>query len=319
MAHFGFQMPNFTLGVPDDALFDRVVELARAAERGGFESLWVMDHFFQLPPLGGPDQPMLEAYTLLGALAARTERARLGVLVTGVTYRNPALVAKMTTTLDVVSRGRAICGLGAAWYDVEHDGLGFDFPPARERLDRLEEAVQVCRAMFREERPTFDGRYYRIKEAPNLPRPIQPGGPPIMVGGGGEKRTLRIVARHADMANFSGDAETVRRKLAVLREHCEEAGRDPAEVMPTRLATLGITETAEQGAQMRAVVEKAAGLEAARGFNIGPEEEIVDQIGALRETGMDYFIFNMPFATPEQVEEAGRLLTATFGPAQASP
>src|SRR3984893_16093392 len=156
MTRFGLQLPNFTLGVPDDQLFDRVVELAVTGEESGFASLWVMDHLYQLPALGGPDQPMLEAYTLLGGIAARTSRAELGTLVTRVTYRNPALVAKIITPPDVIWRGRAALGIGAAWYDVEHEGLGFDFPAAKERLDRLEEAVQICRAMFTEDAPSFD-------------------------------------------------------------------------------------------------------------------------------------------------------------------
>ncbi len=182
---FGLQIPNFTAAAAPAGIFDEVVAMAAAAEDTGFDSVWVMDHFYQLPPMGGPDAPMLDSYTLLGALAARTSRVRLGALVTGVTYRNPAHLAKIVTTLDVISGGRAVLGLGAAWYDVEHEGLGFDFPPAPERLDRLEEALQICRAMFHEEAPSFDGRYYRIDEARNVPRPIQPGGPPILVGGGG--------------------------------------------------------------------------------------------------------------------------------------
>ena len=168
---FGLQIPNFTADAPA-GLFDGVVAMATAAEETGFDSVWVMDHFYQLPPMGGPDAPMLDSYTLLGALAALTSRVRLGAMVTGVTYRNPAHLAKIVTTLDVISGGRAILGLGAAWYDVEHEGLGFDFPAAPERLDRLEEALQICRAMFREEAPSFDGRYYRIHEARNVPRPI---------------------------------------------------------------------------------------------------------------------------------------------------
>src|ERR1700688_4307686 len=154
----GLQIPNFTVGVPDDQLFETVAQLAGTAEDSGFDSLWVMDHFYQLPALGGPSQPMLESYTLLGGLAARTNRIRLATMVTGVTYRNPALLAKIVTTLDVISAGRAMLGIGAAWYDVEHEGLGVEFPPAGERLDRLEEAVQICRAMVRDELPTFKGR-----------------------------------------------------------------------------------------------------------------------------------------------------------------
>ena len=166
---FGLQIPNFTAGETPGSLFDGVVDMATAAEETGFDSVWVMDHFYQLPPMGGPSQSMLDSYTLLGALAARTSRVRLGTMVTGVTYRNPAHLAKIITTLDVISSGRAILGIGAAWYDVEHEGLGFDFPPARERLDRLEEALQICRAMFTEDAPSFDGRYYRIHEARNVP------------------------------------------------------------------------------------------------------------------------------------------------------
>src|SRR5437660_7741740 len=170
-AFFGFHMPTFTFpGVPSDRLFDRVAENAKAAESAGFDLVTVMDHFYQIRGVGPETEPMLEAYSTLSALAARTSRVRLGTLVTGVTYRNPALVAKMVTTLDVISGGRALLGIGAAWHDAEHEGLGFDFPPAPERLDRLEEALQICRAMFREESPSFDGRYYRIRGATNVPR-----------------------------------------------------------------------------------------------------------------------------------------------------
>src|SRR5471032_2815639 len=182
MTTFGYQIPGFrSAGSSDSEIFDNTLAHARAAEESGFSSVWVMDHFWQLPALGGPDEPILEAYTLLGALAARTERVQLGTLVTGVTYRNPALLAKMVTTLDIISKGRAILGIGAAWYEPEHDGFDFDFPRAGERLDRLEEAVQICRAMFREDHASWSGRYYSITDARNVPRPIQPGGPPIMI------------------------------------------------------------------------------------------------------------------------------------------
>ena len=172
---FGLQIPNFTVGAPGD-LFAEVLDRANAAEEAGYDSVWVMDHFYQLPPMGGPSQPMLDAYTLLGAIAARTSRVRLGALVTGVTYRNPAHLAKIVTTLDVISAGRAILGIGAAWYDVEHEGLGFDFPSAGERLDRLEEALQICRGMFAGASPTFDGTYYRTHDAQNIPPPGCTGG-----------------------------------------------------------------------------------------------------------------------------------------------
>src|SRR3974390_1921548 len=161
MADFGIQFPNFSGFAPDD-LFEQVAAVSVAADESGFNSIWVMDHFFQLPSLGGPDQPMLEAYTLLGALAARTRRVQLGTLVTGVTYRNPSILAKIVTTLDVISRGRAILGIGGAWYDVEHQGLGVGFPGAGVRLDMLEEAVQVCRAMFTGDDVSFSGAHYQL-------------------------------------------------------------------------------------------------------------------------------------------------------------
>jgi alkanesulfonate monooxygenase SsuD/methylene tetrahydromethanopterin reductase-like flavin-dependent oxidoreductase (luciferase family) len=173
MTRIGIQLPNFS-GFDSGGLFDHVVGLVTTAEESGFDSIWVMDHFFQLPPLGGPDHPMLEAYTLLGALAARTERVQLGTLVTGVTYRNPGILAKVVTTLDVISRGRAILGIGGAWYDVEHRSLGIEFPSDRVRLDMLEEAVQVCRAMFTGDDVSFKGTHFRLDHARNLPRPYNP-------------------------------------------------------------------------------------------------------------------------------------------------
>ena len=175
MTKLGYQIPNFTYpGVGPDGLFEAVARQAEAADRSGFDTVLVMDHFYQLPMLGPPDHNMIEAYTLLAALSQRTSAVRLGALVTGNTYRNPALLAKGATTLDVISGGRAMFGLGAAWNDVEHDGYGFEFPPLRERMDRLDEALTIVRKMFTEERPAFEGRYYRIQEALNEPRPIQP-------------------------------------------------------------------------------------------------------------------------------------------------
>jgi len=306
---FGLQIPNFSPDVPPGALFDGVVAMAAAAEESGFDSVWVMDHFYQLPPMGGPAQPMLDSYTLLGALAARTARVRLGTMVTGVTYRNPAHLAKIVTTLDVISAGRAILGIGAAWYDVEHEGLGFDFPPAGERLDRLDEALRICRAMFTEESPSFDGRYYRIHEARNVPRPVQSGGPPILVGGGGEKRTLRLVARYADMTNIVGDPATIAHKVGVLRAHCAEVGRDPSEVTVSRLSTLVLTGSSEETAATRDFLRQATGQEPTTA-DIGTAEELVARIEELASAGVEYFVFNMPTGSPEMVRQVGDVLVA---------
>jgi F420-dependent oxidoreductase-like protein len=314
MTTFGLQIPGFTHADETDAqMFDHVVAQARAAEAGGFSSVWVMDHFWQLQALGGPDQPILEAYVLLGAIAARTERVQLGTLVTGVTYRNPALLAKMVTTLDIVSKGRAVLGIGAAWYEPEHIGLGFDFPPVKERMDRLEEAVQICRAMFRDERPSFAGRYYRIEEARNVPRPLQPGGPPIMIGGSGERRTLRLVAQYADLCNVSGGAETVRHKLAVLRDHCAAVGRDPGEITTTRLGTLVLTPNADETARASEFLRGIAGDDFSEQFTVGQEAEIVEQVRELVDAGVDELIFNMPLSDPATVQRAGERLVAAFG------
>jgi F420-dependent oxidoreductase-like protein len=186
MIKVGLQIPNFTYpATAPDRLFESVAAAAVAAEDAGADTVMVMDHFYQLPLLGPPDAEMLEAYTLLGGLAARTKRVKLGTLVTGVTYRNPAILAKIVTTLDVISAGRAFLGIGAAWYDVEHAGLGVDFPPVKERFERLEEALHICRAMFRGERPTFQGKHYAVAGAINSPAPVTPGGPPIIKGGQG--------------------------------------------------------------------------------------------------------------------------------------
>ena len=307
---FGLQLPNFTLGVPDVDLFDKVTEFATAAEDTGFSSLWVMDHFYQLPALGGADQPMLEAYTLLGALAAVTETAQLGTLVTGVTYRNPAMLAKIITTLDVISKGRAILGIGAAWHDIEHDGLGFAFPPVKERMDRLEEAVQICRAMFDHDHADFEGAHYVIRDARNLPRPIS--RPKIMIGGGGEKRTLKLVAKYADQCNITGDPEMIRHKIKVIEDHCASVGRDPAEIEITRMATLFLTHSAEQTTQTKEFVTNAAGADAAGGAVIGEEQEIVDQVAAAYEAGVDEAIFNMPLSSVDDVRRVGELLAKTF-------
>jgi len=313
MTSFGYQIPGFRHGGrPDDEIFDATLAHAQAAEAGGFASLWVMDHFWQLPALGGPDEPILEAYTLLGALAARTARVELGALVTGVTYRNPALLAKMVTTLDVISHGRAILGLGAAWYAEEHQGYGFAFPTAGERLDRLEEAVQICRAMLRGARPTIAGRFYTTDDARNVPLPVRPGGPPVMIGGSGERRTLRLVAQYADMCNVSGGPGTVRHKLDVLRAHCDDVGRDIREITTTRLGTLVLTPNADETARVRTFLSGMAGDQFSEQFTVGEADDVLRDVESLIGSGLDGLIFNMPLSDPETVGRAGELLTRNF-------
>jgi len=321
MKLLGFQIPNFTFpGVPDDRLFDHIAGLASTAEGAGFDAAFVMDHFYQLPNIGPRTEPMLEAYTLLSGIAARTSRLRLGALVTGVTYRNPALLAKTVTTLDVVSSGRAILGIGAAWNEDEHNGYGFEFPPVGERLSRLEEAVRICRQMFTQEEVDFEGRFYRVRGALNFPRPVRKGGPPIMIGGGGEQRTLKFVAQYADMCNIFGDVEMVRRKMAVLAEHCRAAGRDPKSIVKTRLGSLIIRKTQAEADRVLEGILQRPGVDRGRVlgmFIAGDPDRVTREAQALLDAGLDGLIFNMPHVEdPEAIDLAGRTLAGRLEPAR---
>ncbi|PSL04171.1 F420-dependent oxidoreductase-like protein [Haloactinopolyspora alba] len=217
-------------------------ELARvgeATERAGATWLSVMDHYFQMEHVGRAEQPMLEGYTTLGYLAAHTTTARLGLLVTGVTYRHPGLLAKIVSTLDVVSGGRAALGLGAAWYEREHLALGVPYPPVAERFERLDETLRICVQMWdRNDDGPFDGTHYQLAETLCSPQPLSEPRPPILIGGGGERKTLRLVAQYADACNlFATSPADVRHKLDVLRRHCDDVGRDPAEITVTVLYT----------------------------------------------------------------------------------
>jgi F420-dependent oxidoreductase-like protein len=313
VTRFGLQIPNFTYpGVADSELFARVSEIAVTAEESGFDSVWVMDHVYRITTVGPRSDPMFEAYTLLGALAARTSKVSLGTMVTGVTYRNPALLAKEVTTLDVISSGRAILGIGAAWNEDEHDGYGFDFPPVGERLDRLEEALQICRLMFTEESPSFTGEHYRIHEALNVPRPIRPDGIPILVGGGGERRLLALVARYADASNLFGDLDTIRHKLALLDRHCEAIGRDPATITKTRLGGLVIGATSAEAERRGRAMMAARGMdeERYRAYVItGDPDAVAEQVAENLDAGLDGLVFNMHDAAElEPVRLAGETL-----------
>jgi F420-dependent oxidoreductase-like protein len=308
---FGYHMPSYTFaGVADADLFDHVVELARAAEAAGFDLITVMDHFYQIGPVGPEEEPMLEAYTTLGALAARTDRVLLGTMVSGVTYRNPAMLAKSVTTLDVISKGRAVLGIGAAWNESEHQGYGFDFPPIGRREDRLEEALTIAKAMFTQERPSFSGTYFSIDRALNRPRPIQPGGPKILVGGGGEKRTLKLAAQFADITNWFGSFEEATAKLAVLDRHCETVGRDPAEILRTVSVPVLLVDSDRDKAGL------AAQLPAAVRQAVVPAtiNEGVDILGRYMEAGFGGFVFrNVTTRTPEAVARAGELIRQLRG------
>ena len=235
----GLQLPSFTYPGGTPELRPRLTEIAQAAEAAGFESLWVMDHLFQLPPdtgWGGPEEPMLEAYATLGFLAGVTERLRLGALVGCALFRSPGLLVKTATTVDVLSGGRLTFGIGAGWYEHEARGLGSPFPNRRERFARLEETVLIARQLWADDRSAFEGDFATLPEPIIRPQPLSRPHPPIMIGGNGERRTLRLVARYADACNFLVlEPDEVRAKLAVLRAHCEELGRDMAEIEITAL------------------------------------------------------------------------------------
>ncbi|MBA3744772.1 LLM class F420-dependent oxidoreductase [Sporichthya sp.] len=213
-----------------------IAELGQAAEAAGVGYVSFMDHFFQIPPVGPAEEPMLEGYTALGFLAAHTSTVKLQLLCTGVTYRHPGLLAKTVTTLDVLSGGRAHLGIGAAWFDREHDGLGVPFPPVAERFERLEETLQICLQMWSENNGPFNGKHYQLAETLCVPAPVSSPRPPIMVAGGGEKKTLKFVARYADANNFFGGPDEVKAKLEILKQHCENEGRDYTTITHTTLA-----------------------------------------------------------------------------------
>jgi F420-dependent oxidoreductase-like protein len=236
----GLQIPNFSYGTGVAELFPTVIAQAQEAEAAGYDSVFVMDHFYQLPGLGTPDQPMLEAYTALGGLATATERVQLGTLVTGNTYRNPTVLAKAITTLDVMSQGRAILGIGTGWYELEHDSLGFEFGTFTDRFNKLDEALQIVLPMLRGERPTFSGKYYRAQEAMAEPRFRE--HIPLMIGGSGEKKTIPLAAKYFDHLNIIAGFDELPRKVAVVKERCEEIGRDPATLETSMLVIAVIDE-----------------------------------------------------------------------------
>jgi len=276
----GYQIPNFSYGTGVEKLFPTVIGQAQEAEAAGYDSLFVMDHFYQLPVIAPPEEPMLEAYTALGALATATQRLQLGTLVTGNTYRNPALLAKVITTLDVVSQGRAVLGIGAGWFQLEHDQLGFDFGTFTDRFNRLDEALQIILPMIKGERPTFLGKWYRANEA--MANPRFRDHIPLMIGGGGEKKTFGLAARHFDHLNIIASLDDLPRKMDALKARCDEAGRDLATLETSLMLTVIFDEKFDQAkASPRMIAGGAA--------------QIADQIEAkILDVGVGGVIINLP-------------------------
>jgi F420-dependent oxidoreductase-like protein len=321
MAFLDLHVPSFTYPGPPEDLFPTVLRIASVAERSGFDALSVMDHYHQIQPQGAPDEPMLEAYTTLGAIAARTSTLRLLTVVTGVTYRVPAVLAKEVTTLDVISGGRAILGIGAAWNEEEHRAYGVPFPPIGERMNRLDEAVRICRGMFDGRQSSFEGRFYQTQDAYNVPRPLQ-SRVPILIGGGGERRTLRLVAEHADLCNVIGDPETGAHKLEVLRGHCEAVGRDYATIEKTAHVGIVVVDETEGGVRRRLEAIAAAPPPALRGATAddlsarlvsGTPAGVTERLRPYVEAGFDGFSFSVYAAYEEgPVELAGQAAAAAL-------
>ena len=309
---FSLHLPNFTFpGATSATLFDNVVMQAKAAESAGFGMVTVMDHLYQIGGMGTSEDPMLEGWSVLNALARETKAVKLATQVSGITYRNPALVAKMATTLDVISGGRAVLGLGAAWNEEEHIAFGYDFPSVKERMDRLDEGLAIARAMFRGQNPTLDGRYYRVHHVVNSPPPVQPGGPRIMVGGGGEQRTLRIAAKYADITHwFPLGLEVLKHKDELLKRYCQEIGRDPSTIERAMNAPVVITgdEARRQQLLQRIPEERRAFIQ------FGAGEEAADQLRPYLDVGFTGFTFNNNlYATPEAIAEVGEVLRLIGG------
>jgi F420-dependent oxidoreductase-like protein len=308
---FGLQIPSFTWESGPPGIAGRLGEVAAAAEEAGFTSLWVMDHLVQIPQVGPEWQDMLDSYTTLGFLAGRTRTIRLGALVTGVTYRNLAQLAKIVATVDVVSGGRVICGLGAAWFEREHKLYGYEFPPAKVRYQLLEDALELLPLMWGSGNPRFSGRTITIPEAICYPRPLQ-AKIPILVGGSGEKKTLPMVARYANACNLFGDPATVRRKLAILGGCCLEGDRTLASITVTHLSTVLVGRSQEE-------VDRS--VERLRPRAVSPESfasrvcagTVEDHVGRFRQfaqAGVQTAIVNMPDLDARAVERFGDVIAA---------
>ncbi len=322
MTRLGYQIPNFTYpGVGPAELFDAVAAQSRAADGSGFDTVLVMDHFFQLPMLGDPDAYMLECYALLSALARETSTVRLSALVTGNTYRNPAVLAKTVTTLDIVSNGRAQLGIGAGWFELEHDSFGIEFGTFTDRFEKLEEALQIIFPMLNGERPSLNGERYTVSEAINEPPPV--GKIPVMIGGGGERKTLRMVAQYADESNIICAPDEIDRKLDALAGHCDALGRDRSEITVSWQKSACIAPTADEAkAEMFAYFERR-GLDVASmpeeqqaaftsNFIWGDPDTVGEQFAKFLVQGVDGFTINMP--ANGHIEGRVELLGNTLAP-----
>jgi F420-dependent oxidoreductase-like protein len=287
----GLQISSFTWPGGTEAIGPTLARIVREADDIGVDSIWVMDHFFQIRGVGRVEEPMLEGWTALGYMAAHSRRARLGLMVGGVHYRYPGLWIKAATTLDVLSGGRAWLGIGAAWNEEESNGLGFPFPPLAERFEMLEETLQIGQQLFAGERGSesaFEGRHYRATRLLNSPQSISRPRIPIMIGGGGEKKTLRLVAQYADACNVFGTPETIARKYRILDAHCDAVGRDPTEIERSTLQDVRLAVGAgERGESPARVVDRFADLADAGAQHVIVDLKAVHEPARLERFGRD--------------------------------
>jgi len=297
---FGLQHPNFNFdynsqGNDISYITHSLKNLVSKAENSGFDSFWVMDHFHQIQFVGKPEDPMLEGWTVLSMLAGITTKIKLGTLVTGIIYRYPSVLAKIASTLDVLSKGRLFMGLGAAWNEQESLAYGINFPSNQERLLRLEETIQIIRKMWTEEPcASFNGKYFQIINAYCNPKPIQKPSPPILVGGSGERKTLKIVAKYADACNLFGSTESIKKKLDILKEHCKSVGRDFDSILKTKLGTIVLDDNREAAKDRVEETFRGVPEEQIKEFVIyGTPEDILKQIEALQQVGIQYLIVNL--------------------------
>ncbi len=312
---FGLSVSRFAWDGGPEAMAESLADIARRAELAGFRDLWLMDHFRQIPAVGRPWEDIPEAYTALGYIAGVTSRIRLGTLVTGITYRNPALVGKMIATLDVLSSGRANCGLGIGWNEEEHAGYGWDFPPVSERYALLEDTLEMLPLLWGKGSPSFEGRIFSASELVCYPRPIQEHIP-ITIGGSGERKTLALVARYADACNLFGKPETVARKVEILGHHCSENGRDPAEIEVTHLTS------AMAGRDRRGLAERVDRArsrdQSAEAYsdrnNAGTVDDLVELFEAYHGAGATHSVVGLPdVAETDSIEAFGDVI-ARFNP-----
>jgi F420-dependent oxidoreductase-like protein len=299
---FGLQHPNFSFDYDSQSnnadtsqIADSLKNLITKAENIGFDSFWVMDHFHQIQFVGRPEEPMLEGWTIISMLAGITTKIKIGTLVTGMIYRYPSVLAKVAATLDVLSKGRLYMGIGAGWNEQESLAYGISFPSNQERMLRLEEAIQIIRKMWTEEPyASFNGKYYQIHNAYCNPKPIQKPSPPILVGGSGERKTLKIVAKHADACNLFGSPETVRKKLDILKEHCKTVGRDYDSILKTKLGAIIIDDNSDMVKNRVRETFRGIPEEQIKEFVIyGTPADVLRQIEILEQVGIQYLIVDL--------------------------